>query len=425
MKVCFLLHQGSMYSGGQGVYTHHVTRELAAMGHEVHIIAGPPYPELAEDVVIHKLQNYSIYRLLETQRLFFWGRDPLSFFHPINFYEMATSRFGMFSVMAAFSFRAYQKLRELASEHRFDLVHDVQGLGYGALLIKANGLPVVANIHHPLQVDRANSVRQAGGLRDKIRWLRFYPFFMQEIVARRLDRIITGSENSADSVAQAFGLERDRIAVIYDGVDTETFRPLEVAKRPGSILYVGNSDDRNKGARFLVEAMALLKHRPELHLTVVDRPNAFLVPTLARGLEIEDRVTMAGRVSRDELVRLYNEAHVFVSPSLYEGFGLPAAEAMACGAPLVATTAGAFPEVIEQDVSGILVQPGDARALADAIERLLDDQELRQRLGVEGRRRIVDHFSWRETAARTADLYEDVLAESRASRRRAAQSVSR
>jgi glycosyltransferase involved in cell wall biosynthesis len=408
MKICFLMHQGSMYSGGQGIYLHHVTRELAALGNEVHVIGGPPYPELVDGVVLHKVQSYSVYRLLETARIFFYGREPLSFFSPLNFYEMATSRFGMFSVMAAFSLRAYQKLAELADAQRFDIVHDVQGLGYGVLLIKANGLPVVANIHHPLQVDRANSVRQARNMEGKLQWLRFYPFWMQEIVARRIDRIITGSENSARSVAKEFRLPREQIAVIYDGVDTETFHPVETRKERGMILYVGNSDDRNKGARYLIEAMALLKNNDGLHLTVVDRPTAWTVPTLARELGIADRVTLTGRLPREELVRLYNACEVFVSPSLYEGFGLPAAEAMACGAPVVATTAGAFPEVIEDGQSGLLVPPRDAAALADAIERLMKDSYVRRKLGQQARRRISEHFSWRETAVRTLALYQDV-----------------
>lgn len=408
MKVCFLLHQGSMYSGGQGIYLHHVTRELAALGNEVHVIAGPPYPDVVDGVTLYKVRNYSIYRLLETARLFFYGREPLSFFTPLNFYEMATSRAGMFSVMAAFSIRAYDKLVELSDKHHFDMIHDVQGLGYGVLLIKANGLPVVANVHHPLQVDRANSVRQARDLGGKFQWLRFYPFWMQEIVARRLDRIITGSENSAKSVAKEFHLPREQISVIYDGVDTDTFRPNEASRERGLVLYVGNSDDRNKGARYLVEAMALLKNNDGLHLTVVDRPTAWTVPNRARELGIADRVTLTGRLPRDELVRLYNSCEVFVSPSLYEGFGLPAAEAMACGAPVVATTAGAFPEVIEDGVSGLLVPPRSAEALADAIERLRGDSYLRYKLGREARRRINEHFSWRETAVRTLELYQDV-----------------
>ena len=411
MKVCFLLHQGSMFSGGQGIYLHHLTRELAALGNEVHVIGGPPYPELAEDIHLYKEPNYSIYRLMETGRIFFFGRDPLSFFHPLNFGEIASSRVGMFSVMGAFSFRAYRKLCELAGRHRFDIIHDVQGLGYGDLLIKSSGLPMVATIHHPLQVDRANSIRQMRTLGDKVKWTKFYPFFMQEIVARRMDRIITGSRNSAASVAREFRLPPERVAVIYDGVDIDIFRPVEAPKQPGSILYVGNSDDRNKGARYLLEALALLRDGRDLRLTVVDRPIAMLVPALAKELGIEGRVRVTGRVSRDELVRLYNEAEILVSPSLYEGFGLPAAEALACGTPVIATTAGAFPEVIEDGVSGLLVRPGDARVLADAIGRLLDDGALRRRLGQEGRRRIVDHFSWRETAAQTQALYQDVLEE--------------
>ena len=411
MKVCFLLHQGSMYSGGQGVYLSNVTRELAALGNEVHVIAGPPYPDVAAEVQVHKVRNYSVYRLLETGRFFFFGRDPRSFFHLLNFYELATSRAGLFSVMAAFSFRAYKTLCDLSDQHRFDMVHDVQGLGYGDLLIKGNGLPIVANIHHPLQLDRANAVRQAQTTPDKIKWLRFYPFFMQEIVARQMDRIITGSKHSARAISEVFKLPLERIAAIYDGVDSETFRPLEMRKERGSILYVGNSDDRNKGARYLVEALALLKDRQDLHLTVVDRPIAWLVPSLARELGVGDRVTVTGRVSKEELVRLYNQAEVFVSPSLYEGFGLPAAEAMACGAPIVATTAGAFPEVIEDGVSGLLVPPGDTRALADAIERVLGDGLLQRRLGREGRQRIVEQFSWRETAVQTLALYQQVRSE--------------
>ncbi|MEX0786673.1 MAG: glycosyltransferase family 4 protein [Dehalococcoidia bacterium] len=413
MKVCFLLHQGSMYSGGQGVYLHHITRELHELGHEVHVIAGPPYPEVVEGVVVHKVPSYSIYRLMETGRFFFFGRDPASFFQPINFYELATSRMGMFSVMAAFSFRAYRKLCEISGEHRFDVVHDVQGLGYGVLLIKASGMPVVANIHHPLQVDRLNAVMQANTLGEKIKWVKFHPFFMQEFVARRLDRIITGSGNSAESVASAFSLRPEQIEVIYDGVDTEAFRPQEAPRQPSSLLYVGNSDDRNKGSRYLLEALALLKHRTDLRLTVVDRLHAYVVPLLARELGIEDRVTLTGRLIREELVRRYNQTQLFVSPSLYEGFGLPAAEAMACGTPVLATTAGAYPEIIEDGVSGVLVPPGDAPALAAAIERILADSELQLRLGQAGRRRIVDHFSWRQTALRTVDLYEEVRAKAR------------
>jgi glycosyltransferase involved in cell wall biosynthesis len=409
MKICFLLHQGSMYSGGQGVYLHYISREITALGHDVHVIGAPPFPDLAEGVTLHKLPTYSIYRLLEDGRAFFYGREPSSFFNPLNFYELATTRAGMFSNMNAFSFRAYGKVCDLSREHRFDIVHDVQVLGYGCLLIKASGLPVVANIHHPLQIDRANSVRQAKDLGDRLRWLRFYPFWMQEVVARRLDRIITGSKSSGALVAEKFRLREEKIEVIYDGVDTDLFRPMELNRDPNAILFVGNSDDHNKGIRYLLEALALLRKHVDLQLTVVDREDAHLVPALSAELGISDRVSLTGRLPKEDLARAYNRAQLLVSPSVYEGFGLPAAEAMSCGTPVIATTAGAFMETIVDGESGVLVPPADPRALAGAIEGLLSDDGERRRLGAAGRDRIERHFSWRETALRTLALYEDVL----------------
>ena len=414
MKVLFLLHQGNMYSGGQGVYTAQITRELARLGHDVHLIVGPPWPDTDPAVTVHRVPSYSVYRLLETSRFFFYGRPPQSFFNPLNFYELATSRYGQFSVMSAFSWRAFMRWRELQAQHHFDIVHDVQSLGYGSWMIHASGMPMVANIHHPLSIDRLNQMQQATRVGMKIRKANFYPFFMQEIVARRMDRIITGSHNSQASVQKAFALRDEQITTIHDGVDTSVFRPLGLARRPNGILYNGNSDDRNKGARYLLDAAAILRDRGiDFHLTFVDRPGAEMAPRMVQDLSLGDRVTFTGRLPVDELVRTHNEASIFVSPSLYEGFGLPAAEAMACGTPVVATTAGAFPEVIADGETGILVPPANAHALADAIAALLADPTRRTAMGAAGTRRIEEQFSWRVCASRTAALYEDVLARRR------------
>ncbi len=419
MRVLFLLHQGNMFSGGQGVYTAQVTRELARLGHDVHLVVGPPWPETDSSVTVHRVPSYSVYRLLETNRMFFYGRPARSFFHPLNAYELASSRLGQFSVMSAFSWRAYMRWRALQARHRFDIVHDVQVLGYGSWMIHASGMPMVANIHHPLSIDRMNQVQQARGTRMKIRKVMFYPFFMQEVVARRMDRIITGSENSRQSVQRAFALRDEQITAIHDGVDTRVFRPLEAGRRPDGLLYVGNSDDRNKGARYLIEAAAILRDRGvAFHLSFVDRPGAETAPRMVAELGLGDRVTFVNqeraarglpRLSDEELARAYNEAQVVVSPSLYEGFGLPAAEAQACGTPVVATTAGAFPEVIADGETGVLVPPGDAGALAGAIERLLGDAGLRTSMGAAGARRVEEQFSWRACAQHTSSLYAEVL----------------
>jgi glycosyltransferase involved in cell wall biosynthesis len=327
---------------------------------------------------------------------------------------------GMYSVMGAFSMRAYRVFRKLHAHRAFDVVHDNQVLGYGSLLIHALGVPVVATVHHPLDVDRQNRIRQSRNLRQQVESALFYPFFMQGLVARRLDRIVTVSGHAARAVTDALRLEPSRVEVVANGVDVELFRPRpEIERRPHSVLAVMNSEDRNKGAHVLMEALRRLKETGRaFQLTLVDQheERLRLVPALARQYDLAN-VRYTGPLSGEDLVREYNSAQVFVSPSLYEGFGLPAAEALACGAAVVATTAGAAPELIEDGVSGLLVPPGDAGALTAAIAGLLDDPLRCDRLGAAARQRIVERFTWAQAAERLDALYRDVICERTAARK--------
>ena len=417
MRVCFLLSEGSMFSGGQGVYVSNLTRELAALGHDVHVIAGPPYPELVGGVQLHRLKNYNFHRLLATGRRFFYGRPLLDPFHPLNFGELVTTRLGMYSVMGAFSIRAYQRLRELSRYLRFDVVHDNQVLGYGTLLIKSMGLPVVATVHHPLDVDRTNRIREARSAVEQARAVLFYPFFMQRLVLHRIDRVIAVSSSAARAVARAFGLPQERVAVVENGVDTATFRRLpDVQPERGRILFVGDSEDRNKGFRYLL--LALQRLEPSSHLVVVQRSWSKRSPPLARELGLEGRVTFLDSLTTEELVREYNRAQLLVSPSLYEGFGLPAAEALASGTPVVATTTGAMRELVEDGLSGLLVPPGQVQPLAEAIGTLLRDPERCRRMGKAGARRIRERFSWRRAAEQMTALYNEVRGRQEAAARR-------
>jgi glycosyltransferase involved in cell wall biosynthesis len=400
-----------MMSGGQGVYLHYMTRELTRMGHEVHVIAGLPYPEVTDDVHIHKLKTFSFWSLLDGYKEYVYNTNPVLFFHPVNMFEFATTRVNLTSLLNMFSLRAYHKLNELEQERPFDIIHDNQTLGYGIWLMKhARGRPVVANIHHPLQIDRENELRQARTVGKLIsRWF-WFPWDMQKRVARRVDKIITGSDSSAESVMQAFGLPREHIRVIYDGVDPDIFHPLDgVEREPNSVLFVGHTEDKNKGFRYLVEALSMLRARVPFHLYVVQRPGSKEAVRLVEEFGLQGRVRALESLNREELVRAYSSVQLFVSPSLYEGFGLPAAEAQACGTPVIATSAGALREIVEDGVTGITVPPGDAAALADAIEALLNDPERCRLAGEAGARRIRERFSWRRTAEETFALYEEVL----------------
>ncbi len=399
-----------MYSGGQGIYLHYISRELARLGHDVHVIAGVPYPEVSPDVTMHRLKTFNFWSLMASFDEYVRRTHPLIYFHPVNFYEFATSRYTLTTLLNVFSLRAYQALNDLERERSFDVIHDNQTLGYGTWLIKQRGRPVVANIHHPLAIDRQNAVAQAKSLAGRVSRLIWYPWLMQRWVAPRLDRIITGSDASAASVCEAFGLPREHVRAIHDGVDTDVFRPLDgVEREPYRVLFVGDSEDRNKGFRYLLGALRLLRGEVPFHLRVVHRPASHVAPRLVQQAGLHGRVTFMERLPREELVRQYNRAQILVSPSLYEGFGLPAAEAMACGTPVVASTAGALREIVSDGETGLQAPPGEVAPLAEAIRQLLADPERCLTMGAAGVRRVRERFTWQRTAIETVALYQEVL----------------
>ncbi len=425
MRVCFIQYQGHMLSGGQGVYLHYVSRELARMGHDVHVIAGVPYPNVSDQVSLHKLKNFSFWSYLDNFDEYAYRTHPILYFHPVNLFEFATSRYTLSSLLNMFSLRAYHKLNELEQEKPFDLIHDNQTLGYGIWLMKQRGRSVVANIHHPLAIDRRNSLAQANNVAVKVARILWYPWIMQRWVAERMDRIITGSDASADSIVENVGLPRELIRVIHDGVETEVFRPLEdVQPEPNRILFVGNSEDRNKGIVFLLRALRRLRGDVPFHLRVIHHPGSKGALRLVQELGLQGRVSFLESLSTGDLVGQYNKAQLFVSPSLYEGFGLPAAEAQACGTPVVATTAGALAEIVEDGVTGELVRPGDEVALAAAIRSMLQDPSHCRSMGEAGARRIGERFSWLRTAEETLALYQEVLGSPKGQRTFAAMNIA-
>jgi glycosyltransferase involved in cell wall biosynthesis len=410
MKICLLTYRGNMYCGGQGIYVYYLAKALHGLGHEVHVMAGPPYPSVPEGVKLHELEGLNLY---ETQALSSL-RDPFRIFDPINFYEVVATHVGMFPEIFTFSMRAYFKLRELAPTVKFDVVHDNQTLGYGLLMMRSMGVPVVATIHHPIPIDMKADLAQARKFMSKFRRIIFYSFLiMQNIVSPRMDRVITVSESSAKDTARIFHVPMSKIRVVHNGIDTDVFKKIDHVKRePNNIIMVGNTEDRKKGVIFLLQAMRMLKEEQcDVKLTIVDRKgdHTKYAPKLIHEFNLEDRVTFTGRLSTEELVRHYSAAEVAVTASVYEGFGLPCAEAMSCSTPVIATKAGALPEVVNHGRAGLLVPPEDPSALAAAIKQLLSNQSLRQRLGEAGRKRIEEAFSWEDAAKKTLEVYKEVV----------------
>jgi len=406
LRICLLCNRGNMYCGGQGVYLYYLSRELHRLGHEVHAIVGPPYPQLAEGVIEHRVENLNLFEFG------FPKHDPFKIFTPLNLYDVAVTRVGKFPEMFTFSFRSFDTLRQLVRKYKFDIIHDNQTLGYGNILMKTLGIPVVATIHHPLPIDKKTDLPYIHSIKGRLRRILFYPFFMQHLTASAMDRVITVSDNAAKEIRNSFKVPYKKMRVVYNGIDTEAFRPLEwVQKERGRIIVVANTSDRKKGVLYLLRAVRDLRKEMDVKLTIVDRglPDNEYTPALAERCGLNGSVEFTGRLTTEELVKQYCRAEVAVVPSLYEGFGLPAAEAMSCGLPVVSTTAGALAEVVADNESGILVPPKDHNAIAAAVRRLLLDEGLRCSMGQAGRARVLKMFSWEEAARKTLEVYQEVM----------------
>jgi glycosyltransferase involved in cell wall biosynthesis len=306
-------------------------------------------------------------------------------------------------------------MKEMFRFEKFDVIHDVQSLGYGLLLARRFVRPVLTTVHHPLTIDYAASLERDRNFKEHYYTVVFYPLKMQRRVIRRLDRVITSSEETAREISRSFRVRPERIRNVYNGLDAEFLQPANGTPRaPKGLLFVGNTDDTKKGIVYLLKAMTLLPD--DVTLTVVDqgRPAKTYAPGLAEGWGLAKRVLFNGKIPTGSLRELYAKSAVAVLPSLYEGFGLPAAEAMACETPVVATNVGALPEVVGAGGAGRLVPPRDPEALAAAIREILEDPEQRVEMGRKGRQRVEELFTWEKVAERTVSVYRELLDSPRA-----------
>ena len=406
MRVCLLSYRSYRYSGGQGIYLRYLSHSLHDLGHQVDVVSGPPYPELDDGIRLIKLPSLDLYSMSSGRRLLI---NPRKLSTLPSLVEWLGNMSGYFSEPLAFGMRAYNLIRK-NKNNKYDIVHDNQTLAYGMLKIQDLGFPVIETIHHPVTIDRDLAIKATASLKDKLGLKRWFSFINMQIkVARRLSHIITVSKIARQHIADTFGISEDRLRVIYNGIDTDIFSPSpKVPRMENRLLVVISRDTAVKGLRYMLEALAILRQKHELELIVVANvTDNSTTQKLISDLGIKDYVKFLYEIDTAELVNQYRLASVVIVPSIYEGFGLPAAEAMACGAPVVSTTAGALPEVVGD--AGILVPPADVKALAEAISALLVSPNKRKHLSEMGRSRIVQMFNWRNTAKRTADVYAEAI----------------
>jgi glycosyltransferase involved in cell wall biosynthesis len=410
LRIAWLVYRGNPHCGGQGVYTRYLARELTELGHQVTVLSGQPYPELDHPEQLLRVPSMDLYRPENPFRVP-W---PWEFKTTIDLQEFAIMCSAGFPEPYTFSLRARRLLDARRAE--FDLIHDNQCLGSGLLGMMAEGWPVLATLHHPITVDRDLDLEHATSAWRRLTLRRWYGFLgMQMRVARAIPRFVTVSQSSKRDIVQQMGVREDRLHIVPIGVDPQIFRPLpEVSRVRGRLMTTASADAPMKGLVPLLEALAKVRtERDDVELVIIGRPKGkSKIPALIQRLGLTGSVRYVSGVTTERIVELYAEADVAVVPSLYEGFSLPAIEAMACGVPVVATTGGALPEVVgTDDETGLLVPPGEPDALALALLRALGDADLRARIGAAGRARVLDKFTWRATAIGTVENYRALLDE--------------
>ena len=403
LRICLLSYRSNPHCGGQGVYLKQLSRELKALGHHVEVLSGPPDPQLDAGIRVHRVPSLDLYNPADPFRL----PRLHELARPAHLYEWLNVSTMGFPEPFLFGLQAYRFLQRRG--RHFDVIHDNQSLSYGLWAVSRR-IPTLATIHHPITVDLKIAVQAEKVFWRKLKELRWHSFLgMQKRVARTLPLLLTVSRCARQDIGRDFGVHPKRFRIVPNGINTNVFRPLpDVSREAHRVIVTNSADTPLKGLTYLLEAVADIRRRRPIHLVVIGQPRTRgVIARRVRELNLASRVTFTGRISDAAFVREYARACMAVVPSVYEGFGLPAGEAMACGLPVIATTGGALPEVVGD--AGLLVPPRNAAALAAAMEDLLDHPDKATALGRRGYARVHTQFTWRRAAEKTVAAYREVI----------------
>ncbi|MEM9054703.1 MAG: glycosyltransferase family 4 protein, partial [Pseudomonadota bacterium] len=408
LRIAILSYRSDPKVGGQGVYVDYLASALANSGAKVDVISGPPYPHLTGQVGLIKLPSLDLYAQPHDGHYALRPRHLLS---PTDTYEYFGHLSGKFVEPFTFGQRAFSYLKQ--KEQDYDVVLDNQSLAKGVGKINSRlGIPLTTMIHHPITRDLKLALAAAPDWKN--RWLvrRWYAFHrMQVREARKLKAITCPSEHAKTDIIKEFGVASERIHPIPLGVDQKTFHPLSDCTRDtGTIITTASADTPLKGLHILLEAYHhILQTHPRTKLVVIGKLRKGATRDTIRERNLETHVEFKSDLTREELANEFRQATMAVTPSLYEGFGLPAAEAMSCGTPVIVTDGGALPEVAGN--AGIIVPKGDPVALARAIAGLLDHPAEQKKIAEACLKRAQAQFNWDRIAPKYLDFFQQAMAD--------------
>ena len=402
MKIALLSYRSHPFSGGQGIYIRHLSNAFNALGHEVFVISGPPYPELSKGVKLIKIPSLDLFSV-ESRIKAFRLRFLLS---PIDLIEWLGIMSGGFPEPYVFGKRLESFLKD--TEIKFDVLLDNQSLCYSLLNIQKS-YPLVTTIHHPITRDHKIALDNARNWKERLSTNRWHGFLkMQKKVAPKLQKIICPSAQSKEDVIEEFLVERDSIDVVLNGIDVNSFR-FRGDKRPHTnrIVTTASADIPLKGLKYLIRSLPeIIKKFPDTNLQVIGTsPQGGGIRKLISKLNLVDKVSFHSELSESEVVEIYSCAEIAVIPSLYEGFGFGAGEAMSCGVPLISTTSGGLKEVIGD--AAIIIKSGSSEEIEKAVIELFSNPNKQELYSHLGRKRMEDKFDWLVSANQYLEIFKD------------------
>ena len=401
LKIGLLSYRSHPYSGGQGIYVKHLSKALAELGHEVDVISGQPYPELDERVNLVKLPSLNIFE--EEDRFRSFKMNYLM--NPLSLFEWLSVMTGGFPEPYTYGVRVNRYLKKRLGDYQ--IIHDNQSLSYALLRIQQN-FPLVTTIHHPITRDHKLELENAKNWKQRLSSNRWHGFLrMQKKVAPSLKAIITPSHSSKIDISNEFSVNKDFIDVVHNGIDTETFKPNDNKKRiKNRIITTASADVPLKGLKYLINALPkIISLYPDTELVVIGKAkNNGETMKLIKKLNLLPHIHFKSNLKEEDIVDLYASAELAVIPSLYEGFGFGAGEAMSCGVPLISTLSGGLEDIVKG--SCYEIEPGSSVQIENAVIDLFDNEEEMKRVALLGRKRILEKFNWRQAAKGYLAIYE-------------------
>ena len=394
-------YRSAPFGGGQGIYVYELSKALNNIGHNVDVISGPPYPELIADIELIKLPGlnlFSTFKFRERLKIFFHTKNKSL----DDWYEFSSTLMGGFPELQTFGNRA----KIFLSDKNYDAVIDNQSISFGMIDIQKSK-PLIEIMHHPISKDYFYDLKFARGLVQRLSKMRWFSFLkMQKKVAKQIKVVVTPSLNSKQDIHHDFKVPMQNIQVIPNGIDFNTFCALpNIVPRANGVITTASADVPLKGLDFSLHAIARLKSEyPDINLTVIGSPRAEgHTERLIKRLKLEEQVSFKTNLTKEEITHEYAKSSVAVVSSLYEGFGFPVGEAMACATPLVATNVASIPEITGSFAQ--LIPAEDEEAIYQGIKNIFQSPQKYKIQAELGRQHIIENFNW----TKIGHAYEELL----------------